>query len=100
MARLSVNEASEIAYRELKRISRKWKCEIYFSGLVDAGQFFVFGYRYKNEDDYWNVPHLPHIVVDAETGELLLKPKPLLGTEFKKQIDAGKRLEIPEEYRQ
>ena len=98
MARLSVDEVLEIAYSELKRISRKWKCEIYFSGLVDAGDFFVFGYRYKNEDDYWRVPHPPHIVIDAGTGELLIKPLPLHGTEFKKQISAGKKLEIPEKF--
>lgn len=98
MAKLSVEEVSKIAFIELQRRSREWDCELFFSGLIDAGDFFVFGYRFKDIKNIWKATRPSNIVVDAETGKILPKPKPLPGTEFSNQIKAGKKLEIPEKY--
>lgn len=94
----TVVEIMEIASEEKKRREIKWGCNLCFYVLIDAGNFYCVGYKYKNPEDEGIIPSHNHIDIDAETGKILIAKPYRPWSEYGKKLDAGKKLEIPEEF--
>ena len=97
--RKSVNEVMQIASRELRKKEKQWNCGLSFYVLIDAADFYTVGYKHKDPENNGLFGDQMHFDIDAKTGELLV-PRPYLPwSEYGKKLDSGKRVEIPEEYK-